>query len=170
MPVYTITIRERGTTPRGFKRAFGIASKDAWYRAGVLFHSAMRDERFTAEHGRKAGYQPRKGEQSGISQTAFWNSYTGQKLKKWHHKRPLEWSGETRRNVRQANITTTSNGGRVSYAGARKLNFRNPHSTIDMAAEFRKLIPEEIRKLADEYDAALDAGLKRDNTTSSRQV
>jgi hypothetical protein len=175
-----IKITERGATPRGFKRAFGISSKSAWVSAGKLFHSEMRDDRFSVAHGRKAGYTPRQGEQAGTSGRLFWRSYTGRKLRKWHHRRPLEWSGETRRAVRSASITSTatryttagSSGGgvRVAYAGARKFNFRNPHSNINMAEEFRRILPEEAERIARQYESVLDTELAKDSTTTTRQV
>jgi hypothetical protein len=165
-----ITIKEKGAVPRRFKAAHNAASKSAWYSTGLLFHTEMRDRRFTSEHGRKAGYKPRRGEEAGISGKAFWNSYTGQKLKKWHHRRPLEWSGGTRKAVRAAKISCTSTGAKVAYAGASKFNYRSKGSSINMAEEFRKIIPEEITQLARKYDQMLEAGFKSDNTTTIRQI
>lgn len=175
-----INIIERGATPRGFKRAFGNASKEAWVAAGKLFHAEMRDDRFSVAHGRRAGYKPRQGEQSGLRGKAFWNSYTGRKLKQWHHRRPLEWSGETRRAVRSANISSTatkykkdgSSGGgvKVAYPGARKFNFRGRGSQINMAEEFRKVLPDEAVRIAGRYDDRLDFLLKNDSTTNRTQV
>jgi hypothetical protein len=130
----------------------------------------MRDERFTKEHGRKAGYAKRKGEESGLDTKAFFRSYTGRKLRKWHHTNPLQWSGETRRNVRHANIYTTSKGARVAYAGARKLNFRPRGGSINMAQEFRKLLPDEIDRLAREFDTQYESAMRRDRTTVITQV
>lgn len=170
MAFMRVTIRERGPVPRRLRAAYRAASKAAWYETGKLFHTQMRDDRFTAEHGRKAGYAPRRGETPGLTPQEFWRSYTGRKLKKWRHKRPLEWSGETRRKVRAGNISTTAKGCRVAYSGAGKLNFRPRGGRIHMAEEFRRLLPEEIRKLAEHYDVTLDAALRRDQTNTTRQV
>lgn len=170
MAFLRVTIRERGPVPRRLRAAYRAARKAAWHEAGTLFHVTMRDNRFTSAHGRKAGYAPRRGESAGLTPGEFWRSYTGQKLKKWRHTRPLEWSGETRRRVRACAISTTSKGCRVAYSGASKLNFRPRGGNINMADEFRRLIPDEIQRLAARYDRALDAALRRDRTTTTRQV
>jgi len=164
-----IRVRETGCTPRHLRKAMTGGKREAWHKTGVLFHAEMRDERFTAEHGRKAGYQPRQGEQAGQG-GKFWRTYTGQKLRKWRHKRPLEWSGETRRLVRSANITATTKLARVSYSGARKLNYRRWPSSPRMADEFRKLLPEEITKLAARYDESLDRYLATYQETTTTKV
>lgn len=165
-----ITIKERGATPRRMMKAHNASAKEAWYMAGRLFHETMRDKRFTAEHGRKANYAKRKGEESGIDTKAFFRSYTGRKLRKWGHRRPMEWSGDTRRNVRYANINNTSKGCRVAYPGANKLNYRPRGGRINMADEFRRLLPEEINKLAEKFDTSYEFQMGRDNTTTITQV
>lgn len=165
-----ITIKERGAVPRRMMKAHNAAAKTAWFSAGKLFHEAMRDARFTAEHARKAGYDKRKGEESGIDTKAFFRSYTGRKIRKWGHRRPLEWSGETRRKVRYANINNTSKGCRVAYPGASKLNFRPKGGRINMADEFRRLLPTEIDKLAAGFDTSYEFQMGRDNTTITTQV
>lgn len=168
--VARITVRHRGAVPRNIRKIHTQASKEAWYSTGRRFHAEHRDDRFTHKHARKAKYKKRDGEEPGITRKEFFRSYTGRKKRKFGHTRPLEWSGETRRAVRSANITATSKGGRVKYAGARKLNFRNPHSDIHMADEFRRLIPEEIEDLADHYDDVLDRELNADTTTTTEVI
>ena len=168
-----ITIKERWGTERSLRGAHRKASKQAWLAAGTMFHLKFRDDRFTAAHGKKAGYKPRKGEESGTTGKAFWKSYTGQKLKKWKHKNPLQWSGETRAKVKYATITSTGTtyndptsftsvdavggGCRVAYPGANKLNYRPKGGTINMAEEFRRIIPEEAEAIARAYDNTYDA-------------
>lgn len=163
-----VTVRERGPTPRKMRKVHNQAAKAAWVETGKTFHAEMRDDRFSVAHGKKAGYKPRKGEESGLDRRAFFRSYTGRKLRRFHHRRPLEFSGETRRLVRMATISSTSKGGRVAYPGARKFNFRNPHSDINMAEEFRRLLPEETATLAGTFDAALDRNLNKDHTTETK--
>ena len=164
-----ITIRERGAVPRKLRKVYTAAKRTSWLETGKLFHTEMRDQRFTAEHARKAGYAPRQGETAGLGKK-FWNTYTGQKLKWKGHKRPLEWSGETRRAVRYGNISHTTKGARVAYPGARKLNFRRWPSSPHMADEFRRLLPDEIRRLAEEFDRVLDREMNRDQSAETRQV
>ena len=170
IPAIDVKYKEKGAVPRKMRKVYTASSKVAWYDTGIRFHGEFRDKRFSVAHARKAGYKPRRGEEPGLTQQEFFRSYTGRKLKKFGHRRPLEFSGETRRNVRSASISSTSKGSRVRYPGARKLNFRNPHSDIRMAEEFRKLLPDEITDLAQHYDRKLDHEMNADNTTETRSI
>lgn len=154
-----ITIRERGNTPRGMKRAFNVASAAAWMDTAKEFHEHYRDKRFTTEHAREAGYAFRKGELIPRGTKAFQRSYTGQKLRIKKHTRPLEFSRETRNAVRFANVSSNSKGGKAAYRGASKFNFRHPRSKIRMSEEFRRITRQEANELAEFYDRRLDAHL-----------
>lgn len=140
-------IRDRGPTPRGFRKAYNASSKASWYEAGLHYHSQMTDERFTNRHATLAGYAPRK------------KRYDFRKFKAKGHTRPLEYSGETRRAVKAARITSTSKGAAVRYAGARKFNFRHPKSQVNMAEEFTRVLPQEADELAGVFDRDLDKRL-----------
>lgn len=142
-------ITERGPTPRGFRKAFNAASKESWNKTGAYFHEHMRDARFTNRHATAAGYAERK------------KTYTWRKFQSKGHTRPLEYSGETRRAVRAANISSTSSGNRVAYPGARKFNFRHPKSDINMAEEFSRVTQAEANELAKVYDNDLDQRLNK---------
>lgn len=157
-----VTVTERGVVPRNMRRIFGHLQKAAWQVTAEAFHEHYRDLRFTEAHGRAAGYSPRKGE--GTSGKAFWRSYAGRKRKKFGHSRPLEWSGETRRAVAMANVTTTRTHARIAYPGARKLNFRHPKSDIRMSQEFTKILPSESADLARRFDDELDRLLRADQS------
>lgn len=146
------TIRDRGATPRGMARRLNAHKKICWDDTAVLFHTEMRDKRFTHAHARAAGYAPRTFK------------YQQRKLKKWGHTYPLQWSGTTRRNVRAARISSTSNGARVAYAGARVFNFRNPKMKANMAIEFTTITQAEADQLAANFDRVLDQRLNSDTT------
>lgn len=161
--IRSITIRERGVAPRNMRRAFGRFQAQAWQETAEYFHEHLRDLRFTEEHGRKAGYTPRKGE--GESGKAYWRSYMGRKRRKFGHSRPLEWSGETRRSVATASVTTTRNQAKISYPGGRKLNFRHPKSDVRMSDEFRRILPSEAAVLGRVFDLKLDDLIREDQTT-----
>lgn len=150
MPVpVTYKIRDRGPTPRGMRTAFNASSKASWYEAGVHYHTEMTDRRFTNRHASLAGFEPRK------------RTYEFRKFKEQGHTRPLEYSGESRRQVKAAAISSTSKGARVRYAGARKFNFRHPESSINMAEEFTRVLPSEADELAQVYDRDLDQRLNQ---------
>ena len=153
LPPIKIEIRERGPVPRKMKVAHNAAAKATWQETGLFFHATMSDDRFTQAHATLAGYQKRT------------KAYTARKFKKFGHTRPLEYSGTTRRLVRTANIAATSKGAQVRYPGARAFNFRNPKARqpINMAEEFRKIIPKEATELAAEFDRQYDQKINQIN-------
>ncbi|MEM8910825.1 MAG: hypothetical protein AAGC97_03580 [Planctomycetota bacterium] len=157
-----IAVRQREPVGRRLKSAYNKASKEAWRRTGEYFHEHLRDERFTPEHAAKAGYSRRKGEGLPRGSRAFARSYYGRKLRSdagggRGKANPLVFSGDTRRNVAtQYRVSSTSKGARVTYRGARVLNFKHPKSRIRMTDEFRRLLPDEVTTLARVYDDALD--------------
>ncbi len=162
-------------TRGGEKKQIRASLKESWYEAGKFFHFNLRDNRFSKEHAKKAGYTPRKGEASaGVA--AFWGnikafskSYTGRKLSKFGHTRPLEFSGTTRRLVRTASISSTSNGARVTYAGARAFNYKNPLSnpSMNLNLEFRTILPDEAILIAKEIESTIDSKWVYDNAARS---
>lgn len=141
-------IKTRGATPRTLRKATTAATKDSWQETGLFFHTDMSDSRFTHKHALLAGFAKRT------------KKYESTKLKKFGHTNPLEFSGDTRRRVRTANITATSKGVSVRY-GANKLNFRNPKARvpINMADEFRRVTQPEASTLVGVFDRALDRRL-----------
>lgn len=156
-----ISIRGREPIARGLRRSFNNASKQAWEATADYFHENLRDQRFTPEHAREAGYYARKGQNQARGSKAFRRSYFGRKFYSQYgggrnQANPLEYTGETRRAVSQANISSTRHAARISYPGARKLNYRNPRSRIRMNEEFRRITASEINLLARVYDQELD--------------
>jgi hypothetical protein len=146
-------------TRGGGKKEIRASLKKSWENAGRFFHLNLRDKRFTKEHALKAGYTLRKGEDKGTNSKEFFRSYTGRKLKKYGHTRPLEFSGGTRSAMRAANISSTSSGARVAYPGARLFNYRNPFSnpTMNLNLEFRKILPEEAVQIAKQIESEIDS-------------
>lgn len=164
----TIKTRHRGNTPRGMKRAYNNASKAAWADTAFEFHAHYRDKRFTNEHAQEAGFALRKGEGLPRGSAAFRKSYTGRKLRMMGHTRPLEFSGDTRRKVRSASISSTSKGGKAAYAGASKFNFRHPKSKIRMSEEFKRITAAEAIALGEFYDRRLDHHLALEDQTTEQ--
>jgi hypothetical protein len=156
-------------TRTGDKKEIRASLKTSWYNAGKFFHLNLRDKRFTKEHAMKAGYTLRKGEASGAGTKNFFRSYTGRKLKKFGHTRPLEFTGETRAAVRTASISSTSNGGKVSYPGAKKFNYKNPFSnpTMNLNLEFRKVLPDEADLIAKQINSEINSNWVFNNNARS---
>ncbi len=157
----TATIRDRGTTPRGMRKAYSAAARAAWFATALRFHTVYRDRRFTEEHAREAGYARRKGELLARGSKAFQRSYTGRKLRLFGHTRALEFSGETRNKMRAASISSTRTMGKAAYPGASKFSFRHPKSKIRMQEEFRRILPREADELGQYFDEQLDAELTK---------
>jgi len=153
-------IKTRGATPRSLRKATNAATKDSWQETGLFFHTDLSDARFSHKHATLAGFATRT------------KKYQSTKLKKFGHTNPLEFSGETRRRVRTANITATSKGVSVRYSGANKLNFRNPKARvpINMADEFRRVTQPEATTLVGVFDRALDRRLAAFQESTSTTV
>lgn len=156
-----VTIRERGPTPRNFRKVQGECQKAAWLATAAYYHRNLRDKRFTPEHAIEAKYYQRKGEGLPKGSKSYRRSYTGRKERKFGHTRPLEFSGRTRDKVRIATLSSTRSGGRAAYPGANVFNFRHPKSRINMAIEFRRLTNSEGSELAGVFDRELDRQLNQ---------
>lgn len=152
-------IKTRGATPRSLRKATNVSTKDSWQETGLHFHTEMSDDRFTHKHATLAGFATRT------------KKYQSTKLKKFGHTNPLEFSGETRRRARTANITANSKGVSVRY-GVNKLNFRNPKARIpiNMADEFRRVTQPEATTLVGVFDRALDRRLAAFQESTSTTV
>lgn len=156
-------IKWTGLTPKGLKR--GQFNKEvlkpAYQDLGEYFHAKMLPKRFTIAGGRMLNYDYRSGERPGTSYKAFWKSYTGRKVRKFGHRKPLVWSGETERDAtRIRDIRTTSRGVKI-VLHARKLNFRNKYSSIFMNEEVRRVSPQEYTELKREFERAVQRRIKQ---------
>ena len=162
-----IKVTERGTVPRKLRKAMNAATKEAWADTGKEFHTEFRDKRFTPEHAREAKYYKRRGEKLPEGSKGWKRSYYGIKYRSAkmgggrNRADPLVKSGETRSLVRSASISSTSKGVKVRYAGARKLNYRNPKSRIRMNEEFVRITDKEEKSLANSFDEKLNEYLNR---------
>lgn len=150
--------RYSGAVPSIARKQLRPILKAAWAATGAFWHREYRPRHFTLAGARKYGYTPRSGEQSGLSKGQFFRSYTGRKLKKKHHRLPLVWSGRSRSRTALRDVRSTSKGARV-VLHANALNYRNPHSKINMREEVRTISPDEERRLVAELDAEIQRGL-----------
>lgn len=161
--IRAIKLRERGATPRGMAKRLNAMKRESALTMARFFHTELVDNRFTEGHARRAGYARRSGK------------YTQRKQRLKGHRRPLEYSGQTRRKVRakvrlSSTATSRRTSAKASYTGARKLSFRPKGGRINMQKEFRTITRDEAEQLAKVYDRELDQHLKRDNTSESRQL
>ena len=141
-----IEIRTRGLAA-GRKAAHNRALKYAWEQTGVYWHEHFREKHFTSAGATEYGYKPRQGERGRQGAKGFSRSYTGRKLKKYGHTRPLELTGQSRASTRTRKVTATSKGARVVMR-APALNFKARGSDINMNEEMRTISPAESKVLS----------------------
>ncbi|NLE57412.1 MAG: hypothetical protein GX616_03570 [Planctomycetes bacterium] len=128
------------------RRKRGNLLKQVYLAIGDRWGSEYLPKHFTGEQ-KKYDYAPRSGEGAGVTGKKFWRSYTGRKKKKYGHTLALVYTGESRRRARAYRVAATRNGAKVTVP-APALNFRNPHTNIDMVSELRQVTPDEQRNLA----------------------
>lgn len=140
-------------------RAIGSAM-----RRTMLVYPLGWNERYLPLHfgnaasGRYA-YAPRSGERG--SGRKFRGSYTHRKLLRYHHTRPLEYTGEGRARALGGKRATSTRETATAIVPARVFNFRNPHSRVDMRGELTKVLEPEQDQLETLAQRKLDAELAR---------
>ena len=149
---------ETGATPKLLKREMAEIGRDAGRFAGGFWHSEFRPLHFKNLATTRYGYALRQGE--GLrGQKGFYRTYTGQKLKRLGHTRPLiGWnpshpseSGGSMRATEIQDVRATYRSGLVRIRvvmHAPKLNFRRWPTSPDMRKELTTVIPEELEAIA----------------------
>lgn len=149
----TVTKTETGCTPKLLKRAWNDIHRDAAKFAGIYWHTHFRPLHFRNLATRRYGYAFRQGENLQGAK-GFRASYTGQKLRKYGHTRPLVFSGNSERLTEIQDVRATATGGQYGGARARvvmpapTLNLRRWPSSPDMRKELTTVIPEEIEEIS----------------------
>jgi hypothetical protein len=138
--------------------------KPAWDWLGRHFHQRYLPLRFTVAGGNRLRYTPRSGQRTGKRGT-----YMDWKRRKLGHVDPLVKGGESRGLAKIRDVRATSKGVRI-VNHARKLNFRNPKSRIDMAEEVRSISWQEGRELTRKLDEVIGHRLKRFRKVTSKKV
>lgn len=145
------------------QRKFNDIKRNAWYHVGKYWMAHFRRKHFTHAGAREYGYLPRKGQAGNTHPKGFWASYCGQKQKQKGHTLPLVWSGESREKSKAARIhaTATAKKSRCRIVlNVPTLNYKNPHSQIDMRAEMTRISEREMQILAKEYEKHIDMQLQ----------
>lgn len=117
------------------------------------FHQVNLPRRFTFAGGKMLGFTARSAK------------YNSRKQRQKKHVDFLKWSGESERNVtkiRDIRVSGTSKSTTAKIVmHARKLNFRNPHTSIRMNDEVRTISPREIGPLVRVLKASMRREIKR---------
>lgn len=168
MEIKRITITERGPVPRRMAKHHRAASRAGYQAAAEYHHIEHTPKRFTVAHGREANYQPRAGQQFPFGSKMFWGSYYGRKLKGGRGREatsaPLVWSGRTRERARVTTITVTANRGQLRY-NVNALSFK-----VFPQEEFRRILPRELTRLGQVFDAEYNRIFNQSTETTKRTV
>lgn len=129
-------------------------SKLGWAAAGAFWHRVILPRHFTHRGARQYGYAKRS------------RRYELRKLRKYGHTRPLEYSGELKRQVlRMREVRTV--GDNSKRAGAVRIKLRGPRHLYAYRKDLRQ--PDKAKELAtvsrqdaDEIAAHMDDVLTRE--------
>ena len=121
--------------------------------AADYWYDNFLEKHFTHAGAAEYGYKPRNGERDNPGEKGFWASYTGRKLKKWGHTRPLMWTGDSYEWLKsRKRFKITATGGQAKariMLGAPNFNWHNPNSQINMDEEITTVSDSERATLLD---------------------
>ena len=151
-------IQYRGS-PDATKKELRDSAKAEFASLGSHWHANMMPGHFEKSAEGKYHYKPRNA------------SYIRRKARKYGHTRPLDYSGEMKRQAtRMAKITSTSKGARVTMSGPRYLYmYRKDYKQPDKAAELTFITNEEVNLLAQILDKKITARLNSIKTFETRR-
>lgn len=164
-------LKYSGPIPKGLsKRVFNNVLKRAY--AGVMrfWHLNFKKKHFTTAGGTEYGYKPRKGERGNPDRKGFDRSYTGRKLRFKGHTRPLVFSGRSMRSAMASNKVVATSKGARAIVNAPALNFRNPHSNIDMRSEMTTVSAAERSVMIRLFNTSVERGLRRAQSRQTKKV
>lgn len=150
--VATFEIRSDLVTARTHNRIM----REVWRRA-LLNHREKRLAKHYQEGAeQKYGYRPRDP------------AYTAAKLRVKGHRKPLVWSGQLQRFVRNnGRITATAKGGRLKTPVVRK---RRKEFVGQYVREIESFTPEERREIVKEVKALYLAEVNKPQNRRQRRV
>ena len=125
---------------------------------GHYWHRALRPKHFTHRGATEYNYEPRVGERWNLGSKGFRASYTGRKLRRFGHTRPLVYTGQSERDSKIARIVATSKRVRVIMTLPR-LNWRHPSRGKTMREELTTISKGEERLLLRLFRDRVIAGL-----------
>jgi hypothetical protein len=149
------------------KRAFNNAVKGAHEDMGRFWHGAIRPKHFTSAGAREYGYAPRDGERDHVGVRGFARSYTGIKLRRRGHTRPLVWSGDSMRQSGRLDVRATNKRVRV-VMNVPTLNFSpKGRPDMNMRAELTEISDSDFAKMVRVFQRSLDRRLARAKNAAS---
>jgi hypothetical protein len=159
----TAIVREHGFSIRLAKSKLREINKSMGEEVGEYWRKHFLPKHFTPAGAREYGYTPRNV------------AYMIQKAKKWGHRNPLEWSGESKRqalmlgDVRTTGTTSAKTRVRV-VLHTPKLNFIPKGGTINMRDEITRVTQAEADKLAQVATDSVERQMRALNDTGTRRI
>lgn len=158
-------IKYHGVMPgtRRFAAFLNRAKRAAWIDAGLFWHKHLRPKHFTKAGATEYGYAPRRGERGNLlAGESFRSSYTGQKLRKFGHTRPLEYTGHSRALTRLRDVRPMTKGRGVRVVlRAPGLNRSVKGASVNMRAEMTVISEREANQIIRLWNRSLERRLKR---------
>jgi hypothetical protein len=146
--MFVVKITYKGMFPLASRSERTAMLRHVYEAGGEFFHKHFTDIHFLNSATTRYGYRLRQGER-GTGTKFFKKSYTGRKLAKWGHTRPLEWSGVTRARATVPDVRATGKGFKlVSHVNI--LNYK-PW----LFEEFCRTTPDEIEQMVGEMNRDL---------------
>lgn len=127
------------------KKQVNDAMKRAMGALGLHWRRKFLPLHFGNAASTRYGYTPRSGERG--SGRRFYRSYTARKLRFLGHTRPLEFTGDGKRQALNGLRTVYPTRDKVRIPLPRKFNFRNKKSKVRMADEIRAVTDGEVKEL-----------------------
>ena len=143
-------IELRDLHPEASAKAMRNVNKEQLQETIRFWHEEYLPRHFESEGSRRYGYQRRTV------------AYNRRKLKRFGHQRPLELTGELKRNVlRQIKVSGTSRKARGRLPGSQVANFnRGQGGRPDVRKEMLATTQNERRRMARFHEEAVEKGLK----------
>ena len=161
MPLILFKTQYTGAVPGSVnlkQRNYNKIKKEAFELVGRRWHKRMVPKHFTPAGAREYHYRRRS------------SKYEEAKKRRFGHKDPLKFTGEAEEKTKTARIVATSKSVHIRLTNARKLNWRNPESSIRMADEVARVSQSEEKELWDYFDAMVMRRLKRIRGTKTKTI
>lgn len=139
------------------KKQVNDALKASMYALGLRWRRRYLPLHFGNGASTRYGYTPRAGERG--SGKKFSRSYTARKLRFLKHTRPLEFTGEGKRQALNGTRLVYASRDKVRIPLPRKFNFRNKKSKVRMADEIRAVTAAESKELTEFLVQNIDRNL-----------
>ena len=165
-----INVQATGTVPGVSKRKMQAHTRAMWVTLGIHWHRKLRPKHFMRAHQREYGIWERSGETQTRRRQGNWKrTYTGQKLRKYGHTKPLVKTGTGMRLTRLRDVRATRNSARI-VLHAPVFNFRKSPSHPDMRRELTTISKPEGEALVQLGNRTLERNIASDKSRQRLNV